>query len=90
MYRFRKSSPLSYSAALKSFKSLLSRHGFDSSRFALHSPRIGGATDCFLSHVPLEVIDAKGRWKSGYSKYSYLRVPESSLVRASARAVAYS
>ncbi len=68
---------------------MLESHGIDPSGFALHSPRIGGATDCFLSGVPKEFIDKKGRWSSQNSKYSYLRVPEVELVRASKIALQY-
>ncbi len=89
MYNTRSGKSLSYSAALKAFKSLLKNNGFNEKLFGLHSPRIGGASDCFLSHVPLEIIDAKGRWASKNSKYSYLRVPEKKLVEASVKAVTY-
>ena len=42
----------------------------------MHSMRIGGATDAFRNKVPLHLIDSQGRWKSGQTKFSYLRVSE--------------
>ena len=37
---------------------------------------LGGATDAFRAKVPLHLIDSQGRWKSGQTKYSYLRVSD--------------
>ena len=42
----------------------------------MHSMRIGGATDAFCNNVPLHLIDSQGRWKSGQTKYHYLRVSD--------------
>ena len=39
----------------------------------MHSMRIGGATDAFSNKVPLH---SQGRWKSGQTKYHYLRVSD--------------
>ena len=44
--------------------------------YAMHSMRIGGATDAFSTNVPLHLIDSQGRWKSGQTKYHYLRVSD--------------
>ena len=44
--------------------------------YAMHSMRIGGATDAFSTNVPLHLIDSQGRWKSGQTKYRYLRVTD--------------
>jgi hypothetical protein len=67
---------LSYPAALSAMKNLLKFAGLDPKLYALHSPRIGAANNTFRSKVPLHIIDAKGRWKSKNSKYSYLRVQD--------------
>jgi hypothetical protein len=57
-------------------KNLLKFAGLDPKLYALHSLRIGAANNAFRSKVPLHIIDAKGRWKSKNSKYSYLRVQD--------------
>jgi hypothetical protein len=71
---------LSYSAAYTGLKNLLKFAGLDSEKFALHSARIGAASDAFEANVPFYVIDAKGRWKSHSSKFSYLRVKDRKVV----------
>jgi len=71
---------LSYAAAYKCFKTLLSSAGLDPRKFGLHSPRIGAATDAFFNKVPDYVIDLQGRWKSHATKYRYLRLDEKRLV----------
>ena len=48
----------------------------------MHSMRIGGATDAFRTNVPLHLIDSQGRWKSGQTKYRYLRVTDAERVDA--------
>ena len=50
--------------------------GLDPKLYAMHSMRIGGATDAFRNNVPLHLIDSQGRWKSGQTKYHYLRVSD--------------
>ena len=48
--------------------------GIDPKTVALHSPRIGGTTEAFVSKkVPKRLIDRQGRWKSKKSKYNYAR-----------------
>ena len=42
----------------------------------MHFMRIGGPTDAFRNNVPLHLIDSQGRWKSGQTKYHYLRVSD--------------
>ena len=68
--------PLSYLAAYQAFKRLLKFADLDPSLYALHSPRIGGATDAFAAGVPDYIIDRQGRWKSPSMKYRYCQVPE--------------
>ena len=67
---------VSYSAAYSSFKHFIKSAGLDPTLYALHSMRIGGATDAFRTNVPLHLIDSQGRWKSGQTKYHYLRVSD--------------
>ena len=65
--------PLSYSACYRQFKQLLLSVGIDPTSLALHSPRIGAATDAFRNKVPNRLIDRQGRWKCKSSKYRYGR-----------------
>ena len=80
---------VSYSAAMKAFKTMLVFAGLDPKRFGLHSPRIGGATDAFRNNVPSTVIDKIGRWKSSDSKYAYLRYSNGHLLRSMQTASSY-
>jgi len=73
---------LSYPAAYKSFKTLLTDAGLVANDFGLHSPRSGGATDAFYNNIPLYLIDLQGRWKSSSSKYGYLRLDETRLAQS--------
>jgi hypothetical protein len=75
-YKIIPNKQLSYSAAYVEFKNLLKYCDLEPSLYGLHSARIGAATDAFMSNVPGFLINAKGRWKSEKSKYSYLRVPD--------------
>jgi hypothetical protein len=68
--------PVSYSVALRYFKSMLKSVHLDPRKFGLHSPRIGATTDAFFDGVPDHIIDQQGRWKCQNSKYSYLRKNE--------------
>ena len=67
---------LSYSAAYKSFKKLLTELKIDNTHFSLHSMRIGAATDAYKNGVPLDVIDKQGRWKCSQSKFIYIKRSE--------------
>lgn len=80
---------ISYPAAYKAFKNLFAFAGLDPSKFALHSPRVGGATDAFNAGVPAYVIDRQGRWKSSDTKYLYLRLKEDDIVRRIKKAAKY-
>ena len=62
---------LSYSAAYVAFKKLLCKFSLDPSKFALHSPRIGGTIGMFQNKVPKRLIDRQGRWKNRKTKYRY-------------------
>ena len=66
----------SISAAYRSFKDFIKLSSLDPKLYAMHSMRIGGATDAFRNNVPLHLIDSQGRWKSGQTKYRYLRVTD--------------
>ena len=80
---------VSYPAAYKAFKTMLIFAGLDPKKFALHSPRIGGATDAFKNNVPFYAIDKQGRWKSTDTKYLYLRQKEDEFVRHIKNASSY-
>ena len=67
---------LSYVAAYKAFKNLLTVVGLDPKKYSLHSLRIGGTSDAFEASVPLHVIDKQGRWKCPKTKYRYCRVKD--------------
>ena len=65
---------ISYSAVYVQFKKLLRLCNIDPTNIALHSPRIGGATEAFQSKkVPKRLIDRQGRWKNSKTKYKYAR-----------------
>ena len=81
---------VSYPAAYKAFKKLLTFANLDASKFSLHSPRAGGATDAFHNNVPNFIIDRQGRWKSSDTKYLYLRHKETELVTEIRKASSYS
>ena len=65
--------PLSYTTGYNNFKNLLKFVGIDPTSLALHSPRIGAATDAFNNGVPNRLIDRQGRWRNANSKYRYGR-----------------
>lgn len=73
---------LAYNTAYGEFKKMLLFAGLDPSKFALHSPRIGGASEAFASGVAPHIIDRQGRWKSENTKFTYLRVKEKDHVSA--------
>jgi len=81
--------PISYSAAYKAFKTMLNFAGLKSENYALHSPRIGGASDAFQNGIPAHIIDAQGRWKSSATKFSYLRFNEKQFVQQIKKSSSY-
>ena len=80
---------MSYSAAYKNFKEMLKSNGLDARRFALHSPRIGGATDAFRNNIPPHIIDAQGRWKSSGTKFCYLRISDAERIEYFRKTISY-
>jgi hypothetical protein len=60
-------------AAYNSFKKILDFAGLDVKKFAMHSPRVGAATDAYKNGVPGYIIDKRGRWKSASMKKRYCR-----------------
>ena len=68
--------PLLYSKFLMLLKSKLKRLDMDSSRFATHSFRRGGATWAFAQGIPGEIIMAMGDWHSA-AYLSYVTIPPS-------------
>ena len=81
---------VSYSAAYKAFKNMLSSAGLKIENYGLHSPRIGGASDAFRNGVPPHIIDAQGRWKSSTTKFAYLRFDEKQFVGEIKKSSSYS
>ena len=64
---------LTYTAAYRPFKKLLSECGIDSKKLSLHSMRIGGTTEDFARNVPDFIIDQRGRWKDSKTKKTYCK-----------------
>jgi len=59
---------------------MLQNHGFDPSKYGLHSMRIGATTDAMYNGVPHHIIDKQARWKCPNSKFTYLRTKEKKFV----------
>jgi hypothetical protein len=68
-------------AAYAGFKKLCVGAGLDPVKYALHSPRIGAATDAQLNGLPDNLIDFRGRWKSASTKKRYCRPEVESLLK---------
>jgi hypothetical protein len=81
--------PISYSAAYDDFKKMLLWAGLNPALYGLHSPRAGGATEAFLLGIEPHIIDLKGRWKSPFTKYNYVRLTDAMIVERSRRAIPY-
>jgi hypothetical protein len=71
---------LSYMAAYNNFKKLVRDMGLNEKLYALHSPRVGAATDAHLAGTPGNIIDFRGRWKSASTKKRYCRPDIDSLL----------
>jgi hypothetical protein len=68
-------------AAYNSFKKLLKDAGLDPALFAMHSPRVGAATDAHAAGIPGYIIDIRGRWKSSSMKKRYCRPSKESWMK---------
>ncbi len=66
--------PLTYPVFIKMLKCCLSRLGYPASEYAGHSFRRGGASLALISHVPGEIIQLLGDWRSQVYR-EYLDVP---------------
>lgn len=64
--------PISYSTALSSFKTNLSKIT-DSAKYGLHSLRSGGATEAANNGVSDRLISKHGRWSSNTSRNIYIK-----------------
>ncbi len=63
-------SPITYCQYQAFIHKVVSRVGLNPSSFSLHNFRHGGATWAFRSHVPWELVNGHGDWKSNaYLKY---------------------
>jgi hypothetical protein len=56
--------PLTYTMMVDTIKQCAAAFGFDPSRFASHSLRIGGATQLAANGVSQDLIQMMGRWRS--------------------------
>jgi hypothetical protein len=81
--------PLTYSAAYSAFKSFIAWGGLDPSLYGLHSPRSGATTEAFSLGIEPHVIDLKGRWKSPFTKFTYIRFTDEEIVERSKRSIPY-
>lgn len=91
LFQLPDGSPLTYSQLNNAIKNLASRIGLDSSRFAGHSLRIGGATSLAMLGYPDYVIKMLGRWASfAYQAYPRLTGNMRAAVTASLGSVKFS
>ena len=88
-YSVSNDKPLSYSVAYDAFKGMLSKAGLNPSLYGLHSPRSGGATEAFVLKIDPHIIDLKGRWKSPFTKYNYVRLSDAMIVERSKKSIPY-
>ena len=75
--------PLTKHELTRKTRQLLSQAGFDASKFAGHSYRIGAATTAASAKLPSWLIKTLGRWSSDcYARY--IQTPFSTLSSVSA------
>lgn len=65
---------LSYTRAREILLSVILEIGLDSSKYALHSSRSGGATTVVNNKVPDSLLEVNGRWASETAKDGYIEV----------------
>ena len=78
LFRFRDGRALTRSALVSQLRKALSSAGFDPSKYAGHSFRIGAATTAAACGVPVDIIKTLGRWRS-QAYQLYIQIPESQL-----------
>ena len=83
VYKFRDSSPLSYTRSMKVVLSAFESVGLDKRNFGLHSLRAGGASAAANSHVFDRLFKRHGCWKSEKAKDGYIKDNVDSLLSVS-------
>ena len=71
-FKFRNSSPLSYTRARELVLTAFESIGLDKKDFGLHSLRAGGASAAANAHVSDRLFKRHGRWKSEKAKDGYI------------------
>ena len=70
LFCFHAGQPLTRPKLLRTLQSMLSKAGYDPTRFNTHSLRIGAASSAALAGLPLSTIKHLGRWRSScYTTY---------------------
>ena len=73
VYKFRNSSPLSYTRTREIVLSAFESMGLDKQNFGLHSLRARGASAAANSHINDRLFKRHGRWKSEKAKDGYIK-----------------
>ena len=82
-FKFRNSSPLSYTRARELVLTAFESIGLDKKNFGLHSLRAGGASAAANAHVSDRLFKKHGRWKSEKAKDGYIKDNVASLLSVS-------
>ena len=82
-FKFRNSSPLSYTRARELVLTAFESIGLDKKNFGLHSLRAGGASAAANAHVSDRLFKRHGRWKSEKAKDGYIKDNVASLLSVS-------
>ena len=83
-YRFQSGAPLSRELLVKHVREALKAKGFDESKYAGHSFRIGAATTAAAVGLEDSLIKTLGRWESS-AYLTYVRIPRERLAAVSRR-----
>ena len=85
-FRFHSGEPLSRELLVKHVRAALKAKGFDESKYAGHSFRIGAATTAAAVGLEDSLIKTLGRWESS-AYLAYVRIPREHLAAVSKRLV---
>lgn len=85
-FRFQSGAPLSRELLVKHLRAALKTKGFDESKYAGHSFRIGAATTAAAVGLEDSLIKTLGRWESS-AYLAYVRIPRERLAAISMRLV---
>lgn len=83
-FRFQSGAPLSRELLVKHIREALKAKGFDESKYAGHSFRIGAATTAAAVGLEDSLIKTLGRWESS-AYLTYVRIPRERLAAVSRR-----